>query len=514
MGKFSNQIVTPRAPITTTETRTYTHEGGIGHVRDPKGELFLLAVTNMVSEDTFYETAAVRDGRFRDLVRQVADPEWLAGFVTYLRDTMQMRSAAVVLAAEYVAAGYPNGRQVVDSALKRADEPAELLAYWHLTYGRNVPKPVKRGVADAVGRLYTERAALRYDGQGQAWRMGDVIDLVHPRPKRAIGGPSWQESLFRYLLDARHGRTDPRGLDGLPMIRADRWLRGLPEDQRRAALASRTFTESGWSWERLSGWLPGGMDREAWEAVIPNMGYMALLRNLRNFDDAGVSDEVAFKVAAKLADPGEVVASRQFPIRFLSAWREAPSLRWASALERALEASLANVPSLPGKTLILIDLSGSMWAPLSGRSKRLRYEVGLIFGCALGKRAQHADVYAYGNQHAPVPLDRPLLRLVEEGRDMGGTYTFQTLRATYQGHDRVVILTDEQAHDAGTGVPSGLDRLYTFNLAGYRPAHGPSGRDGWYTFGGLTDAAFRMLALLDAGRSAQWPWDGTATRLV
>jgi hypothetical protein len=43
------------------------------------------------------------------------------------------------------------------------------------------------------------------------------------------------------------------------------------------------------------------------------MGYFAELRNLRNFDQAGVGDEVAAAVAAKLWYPGEVAASRVMP---------------------------------------------------------------------------------------------------------------------------------------------------------------------------------------------------------
>ncbi len=74
------------------------------------------------------------------------------------------------------------------------------------------------------------------------------------------------------------------------------------------------------------------------------MGYMALLRNLRNFDEAGVSDAVAGRVAERLADPAQVAKSRQLPMRFLSAYRAAPSLRWAWALEQAIAHALANVP--------------------------------------------------------------------------------------------------------------------------------------------------------------------------
>ena len=112
---------------------------------------------------------------------------------------MLMRSAAIVMAAEYVAAGGVNGRAVVAGVLQRADEPAEMIGYWLTTHGRNLPMAVKRGVADAVPRLYTERAVLRYDGLSRQVRMADVIELTHPAPRDAA-----QSALFRWLLDRRH----------------------------------------------------------------------------------------------------------------------------------------------------------------------------------------------------------------------------------------------------------------------------------------------------------------------
>jgi hypothetical protein len=151
------------SPIHTQAIATgVTYEGASGYARDAKSELFLLAVSNMVGENTFYEGAAARDARFAALVRGLAvtDPAWTARLIGWLRSGANLRSAALVAAAEFVsarvAAGLAGGnRQVIGSVLVRADEPGELLAYWFATHGRNVPKAVKRGVADAATRLYT-----------------------------------------------------------------------------------------------------------------------------------------------------------------------------------------------------------------------------------------------------------------------------------------------------------------------------------------------------------------------
>ena len=133
----------PTAPVKSKKGRkpnTRTATGGAGFTRDAKSELFLLAVTNMVSEKTNHEDPLARDARFTKLIHKVTheDPDWLARFVPYLRDKMNMRSASIILAAETVhskltqpvAASTISNRSIIDSAIRRADEPAEMLGYW------------------------------------------------------------------------------------------------------------------------------------------------------------------------------------------------------------------------------------------------------------------------------------------------------------------------------------------------------------------------------------------------
>lgn len=516
MSKFDSRARVLPAPDTVTA------QGGAGFSRSDKLELVLLGASNTVSEDTFYESGAERDKRFESLIRKVTigDPEWVREFVVWLRQEANMRSASIVAAAEYVAAGGPNGRSVVAAALQRPDEPGEMLAYWRSAHGRAIPKPIKRGVADAARRLYTERNMLRYDGQSKNWRWGDVIELTHPK-----ADTDWQSDLFRFAIERRQGRGSEIPMS-LATMRADSRLMQIPESERRSHLGSAI--EAGWSWERLGGWLPGGMDAEAWEAVIPNMGLMALTRNLRNFDDAGISDAAVAEVQRRLKDPDEVRKSRQFPLRFLLAWKNVPSLRWGDALETALNHSLENVPSLPGRTLVLIDVSGSMHGPmLSGHRgtgvSPSRWEAAAVFGLAFAQRANAADVFLFDTNtyQARFNSGGSILRTVEKLATVGGggTDTLGSLVRTFNGHDRVVIVTDEQTgpstrrYSYGYGYNAGVETTWeqakarvkvpviTFNIAGYRAGHTPV-QDNWITIGGLNDAAFTLTASIGSDR----PW--------
>jgi hypothetical protein len=500
-----------RSPVNAEATPSgRTGEGAPGFARDPKSELFLLAVAHM-GDGSFYESAPERDQRFRDLVHAVSasDPQWLGKFVPWLRDCAGMRTASVVAAAEtakaLLAAGEPGGRQVVAAALQRADEPGELLAYWTSRHGRAVPKPVKRGIADAAGRMYDEFSLLKYDTASHGFRFGDVIELCHPGAAQ-----SWRGELYRHALDRRHGRDNPVP-ESLRMIRANVELRRRAAEDPKALLDPEALRAAGMTWEDALSLVGSKVSkRELWTALVPILGYFALIRNLRNLDEAGVPDDVAGRVAARIADPEQVRRSRLFPFRFLAAYRAAPSLRWNWPLEQALNASLANVPALGGRTLILVDRSGSMFDRVSQKSGLNRADTAALFGVALALRSEHADLVEFGTESRPVALARgeSVLPAVKRFGSLGGTNTADAVRRHYRDgfHSRVVIITDEQAH--GSRSPAELipERvpLLTWNLAGYKHGHGPSGTGTRHTFGGLSDHSFKLIPMLEAGRDARW----------
>ncbi|MFI8191328.1 TROVE domain-containing protein [Streptomyces sp. NPDC085946] len=554
MARFNQRSVRPavHSPVTTTGEQTRTHEGATGHLRDAKSELFLLAVSNFVSQDTFYEKGGQRDDRYTQLIRQLAveDPAWTAGLLSWLRSEGNMRTASLVGAAEFVKArldaaaagdlapdvraenalGGGWNRQIIASVLQRADEPGEMLGYWTSRYGRRLPKPVKRGIADAVQRLYNGKALIKYDTASKGYRFGDVLNLVHAAPDP---GKPWQGDVFQYALDRRHNPNDAVPPASNRTLTAHRELMALPLEERRSIVTSEGGAErlaaAGMTWEALAGWLQGPMDKQAWEAVIPSMGLMALARNLRNFDEAGVSDEVAAQICARFTDPEQVAKSRMLPFRWWAAYKHAPSLRWAHALEQALGRSLANVPRLKGSTLILVDRSPSMFPgyhfSTPNSSDITLAEQAAVFGSALALRAEKPTLVEFGggSKKLDVAKGGSVLRHIEAFGRIDGTDIPAAVKAHWFAHDRIVIVTDEQTRPGwlpsnmwGHGgmretriddlVPKATP-VYMWNMAGYKPGVMPSGKTGRHTFGGLTDHAFRMIPLLEAGRDASWPWE-------
>lgn len=490
-----------RGPVATApRPTTRTREGGAGFRReDAKSELFLLAVTNMVSEDTFYETGDQRDERFINLVHEVTqqDSDWVRRFIPWLRKEANMRSASIQAVAEYVAAGGVGGRALVPAVLTRADEPGELVAYFR-NQGLTIPKPIKRGISEAIGSLYTQGALDKYDGQDRAWNFGDVIEMVHPTPADDV-----QAAWFKYLVDRAHNPAAP-----------------VPATFKRAAARRRINTDddasaedaakAGLDWTSASA--KGAMDAAAWEAQIPKMGYMALLRNLRNFSQAGISPASVAIVNRRLADPEEVARSRQFPYRFISAYMELDGLTYASALDAAINLSLSNVPKLDGSTLVMLDCSSSMQSTVAGNSKMNSVLVGLTFAAGFQRQNPGTRVFGYGREpYLELTTEQRDSSILVMARDLQGmlrgeaTHLWSSLDKVWSGEERIVVVTDEQSHDSPTNF-GGFDktRIFIWNVGGY--STGTAGGQNVTTLGGFTDKMWTLVDMIDRGKRGDWPF--------
>jgi hypothetical protein len=522
----------PKSPMTTVE-QTVNHAGGVGFVRDAKSELFQLAVVNMVGHDTFYEKAQDRDDRFVNLVHQVAveDAAWLYRFLGWLRNKANMRSASIVVAAEAIRARldasgsqseWASNKSFIPQAMARADEPGEFLAYWTSKYGKKLPQPVKRGLALAAVKLYDEYSYAKYGRTGE-WQMADVVEMVHPGHRAP-----WQADLWKYAIDVRHNR-EVLVPASLPMLQHRDTLMAMPQGERASFLmsgqAKHAFKRAGLTWEAASGWLGQELSASFWENLIPAMGYMALLRNLRNFERAGISRAARKTIQERLSDPEQVARSRQFPYRFLSAYRATESDMWSETLSDALDASVGNLPSFPGRTLVLVDTSGSMQTKVSEKSSVSCVDIGALFGVALAASGGTVDLYGFASGYFEhkLPKGASVLRQVESftrrvGEVGHGTETVPALRATYKGHDRVILVTDMQAfnsysYDYGYGngtavsdsVPADIP-MFGINPLGYKTTALDLSNPNRFEVGGFSDQVFRMIGLLASGKSADWPF--------
>jgi hypothetical protein len=91
--------------------------------------------------------------------------------------------------------------------------------------------------------------------------------------------------------------------------------------------------------------------------------------------------------------------------------------------------------------------------------------------------------------------------------ELGMSTSVGTALQSYDGHDRVIILSDMQTTQYVTrqGIPDNVP-IYGFNLRGYSSTVVDSTRKE-YELGGFTDNTFAMIGALERGRNARWPWD-------
>ena len=112
-------------------------------------------------------------------------------------------------------------------------------------------------------------------------------------------------------------------------------------------------------------------------------------------------------------------------------------------MDKALQASLANLPALPGRTLILVDTSASMThRTMSARSKMTPAQAAAVFGVALAAKGERVDLHGFadGVFHHRVPKGASVLKEVKRftartGEVGHGTQIAASVRASFKQHD-------------------------------------------------------------------------------
>jgi Mg-chelatase subunit ChlD len=186
---------------------------------------------------------------------------------------------------------------------------------------------------------------------------------------------------------------------------------------------------------------------------------LAVLRNLRNMADSNVDEKLV-----KFAFRG-LNTSRVLPFRFIAAARYAP--QWEAELESAMYKSVEAVPKLAGKTVLVVDVSGSMTSPLSARSEMQRTDAAYGLAILLREIAEELGVYSFSDRCVRVPSRRgfALRDAIDSSQPHGSTYLGRALESLRESYDRLIVITDEQVHDT---LPRQTAKAYMINVASYK----------------------------------------------
>ena len=331
--------------ILKKENRVLNYEGAAAFKMSPEMELYTAAVTSALS-GKFYESPNAFVERISTLVGKV-DPMFVAQLAVYTRTKMNLRSIPLLLLVEL--AKCHSGDDLVSRAVARtvlrADEITELLmCYQWRNPSQGIKKlgklsrQIQNGLKEAFNR-FDEYQFAKYNRSAEV-KLKDALFLVHPKAKDEA-----QQAIFDKIV---------AGTLDTPYT----W------ETRLSALGQQHFENEEAKKAAV---------KALWEELLDSgkLGYMALLRNLRNILQAGVSSAHVQRLCDRLADPVQVAGSKQLPFRFLAAYKEIMEVPdplvglILEALEKAVLCSADNIEGFDINTNVLLacDVSGSMYMP-------------------------------------------------------------------------------------------------------------------------------------------------------
>jgi 60 kDa SS-A/Ro ribonucleoprotein len=476
------------------------YEGAKSYQITPEYELYTAVVTTGLNA-SFYESGNTRLARIQSLIMK-CNPEFVAKLAYYTRNAMYLRSIPLVLSVELakVASGNTLVSKTINGVVQRADEITELMAYYQVANQREgvkklnrLSKQIQKGLAMAFNK-FDEYQFAKYNTQAEV-KLKDALFLVHPKAK-----DEGQQNIFNKIATDTLAipYTWETELSALGQLKFEN------EEEKRKAFAQK------------------------WEALIDSkkLGYMAMLRNLRNILLAGVSVAHITAVCKYLADEKAVNNSKQLPFRFLAAYRELRDLKSGhvsmilDALEDAVMISATNIKGFGSNTSVVIacDVSGSMQKAISPKSKIMLYDIGLMLGMLLQSQCRNVVSGMFGDTWKIINMPkRSVLSNVNEyyrregevGYATNGYLIIEDLIKRKKVIDKVMLFTDVQIWNSNNTQHSFAScwntykqiapnaKLYLFDLGGYGQTPVDMIQNEVYLIAGWSDKIFDVLEALE-----------------
>lgn len=422
------------------QAHIYTHEGAPAKAVSAKAQLQRSVMSCLLWEREFYEDGQQIATRIAELCTKVS-LETVAKIAIEARELSKLRHVPLLLVREMARRGGKLVAPTLARIIQRADELAEFLAIYWADGKVSLSAQVKKGLARAFTKFDAYQLA-KYNRDG-AVKLRDVLFLTHAKPR-----DKEQEQVWKQLVDGT-----------LPA--PDTWEVELSASDDKCA-----------SWSRLLG--------------ENKLGGLALLRNLRNMQQASVDEDLIRSALVGMN------TSRILPFRFIAAARYAP--RFEPELEAAMFSSCANLPKLTGKTILLVDHSGSMVASLSQKSDMTRFDAACGVAMVAREVCEHVQVFSFSYDTTEVPPRRgfALRDAIEASNRWTGTYLDLAVKCINTlSYDRLIVITDEQSHGA---VPDPIRRGYMINVAS---AKNGVGYYSWTHLDGFSENIVRFIAHME-----------------
>lgn len=467
MARFNTQTV--------STTKTVNRAGGEAYKQTDQVALTSLVLTSML-KDQFYRPKEETLVELRNLLNK-NDALFCAKLAVYARKTHGLRSISHVIAAELAPriSGETWAKKFYEEVINRPDDMLEIVSYYKAQKdNKSLPSALKKGFRNKMSKLSAYEIA-KYRGEGKQWKMVDLTNLVHPKPTEQN-----MEAYSALVADT--------------LRNTDTW-----ETKLSAAGNEENVEEA---------------KAEAWKELVENktIGYFALLRNLRNIIQQAPTLVPA--VAEMLVDEKRIRKSLVLPFRYLTAIREIESINSSEsrkivmALNKAVEISCVNVPTFEGKTLVVLDESGSMGSFTNPSSA---WSIGSVFAAVILKTNPEADFMTFDTR-ARYKVFNPqdsVYTIARNDPNGGGTDFKCIFTAINKGYDRIIVLSDMQGW-VGYHTPQaefnhyktqyGVNtKVFSFDLTGYGTTQF-SGNV--FALAGFSEKTLEVMAILEKDKNA------------
>jgi 60 kDa SS-A/Ro ribonucleoprotein len=497
-------------------TDTVNAAGAPAYSLGPKHALAQYAVTGCFNH-TFYASADAQVKKVVDLAYE-APPEFVAKTAIYARERGFMKDTPALLCAALSIAE----PKLFVRTFPRVIDDAKML--------RNFVQVVRSGVTGrkSLGtqpkRLVKTWIESRSEetlfraSVGQSPSLVDVIKMVHPKPANDA-----RRHFYGYLLEREHHAEQ------LPQVVRDF------EDFK----ARRSSVLPDVPFQMLTSL---ALREEQWVDIAKNASWQTTRMNLNTFARHGVFRRrgMVDLVAARLRDAAAIRKARVFPYQLLAACQstgEAVPQAIQVALEEAMEHSVHNVPVVEGKVYVLVDVSGSMSDPITGRRKGATTKMRCIDGAALVAAAilrqnRAAEVIPFAEKVRKVGLGTrdSVLTNAQKLAALGGGGTdcsapLKHLNQRQAKGDLVVFVSDNESWmDARRGSTAVMNEWQVFKSRNpdarlacldFVPnaTTQAAEREDILNIGGFSDAVFELLALFAKGELQSEHWVGEVEKI-
>lgn len=417
-------------------------------VTDPVALLRRLTMAHMLWEDGFYWDGKEAAVALAEAIVNVR-PEVVRDMAIEARTKMRLRHLPLYMAR--VMASLPTHRHLVAETLaqviQRPDELAEYVALYWKQGRRPLSAQSKKGLAAAFTK-FDEYQLAKYNRLDAPVKLRDVLFLCHARPRTYEQKLVWEHLINGTLT--------------------------VPDTWEVAISATR-----------------GKNKKEEWTRLLTEqrLGGMALLRNLRNMSQEGV-DAGLIRQSLAQARTGRIL-----PFRYIPAAAAAPQFR--PELEQMMFRSLAGVPQLPGRTVVVVDVSGSMFtSKITARSEMDRFDAAAALAILAREICQEIMTIGFSTSASIVEPRRGFaLRDAIRAIPTAGNWTnlqAATELANHQAYDRCIVITDEQGQTPPLPPRPGT-KAYMINVANDRNGIGEN--RGWRSITGWSEAVLDYIAV-------------------